>query len=133
MASPFSYFAAVALSVIDTSSSNFFAENWTQFPYLEEELPGTSNTGKPILESSSEHAEKKVNNAAVTVNSNKLSSNPTPSNGGSIAATSALVSSATWGPKWIANLTDVIGISNQVIKDQTKRKQITCVCVNYII
>ena len=129
MALPFSYFAAVALSVIDTSSSNFFAENWTQFPYLEEgELPS-------ILESSSEaqHAtEKKVNNAAVTVNSNKLqNSNPAiSSNGGSsngAAATSALVSSATWGPKWIANLTDVIGISNQVIKDQTKRKQITCV------
>ena len=127
MASPFSYFAAVALSVIDTSSSNFFAENWTQFPYLEGEgeLPS-------ILESSSEtqHAtEKKVNNAAVTVNSNKLqNSNPAiSSNGGSsnggAAATSALVSSsATWGPKWIANLTDVIGISNQVIKDQTKRK-----------
>ena len=121
MASPFSYFAAVALSVIDTSSSNFFAENWTQFPYLEGgELPS-------ILESSSEtqHAtEKKVNNAAVTVNSNKLSSNPTPTNGGSKtggAATSALVATS-WDAKWIANLTDVIGISNQVIKDQTKRK-----------
>ena len=128
MASPFSYFAAVALSVIDTSSSNFFAENWTQFPYLEGELPGTSSF---ILESSSEaqHAtEKKVNNAAVTVNSNKNSADQT-----SNAATSAVSSSraasaaAVWGPKWIANLTDVIGISNQVIKDQTKRKQITCV------
>ena len=26
------FFAAVALSVIDTSSSNFLPENWTQFP-----------------------------------------------------------------------------------------------------
>ena len=70
------------------------------------------------------HTEKKVNNAAVTVNSNKLSSNPTLSNGGSKtgdAATSALVATS-WDAKWIANLTDVIGISNQVIKDQTKRK-----------
>ena len=130
MASPFSYFAAVALSVIDTSSSNFFAENWTQFPYLEEELPGT-NTGKPILESSSEHAEKKVNNAAVTVNSNKNSD--TSNAATSAVSSSRAASAAVWGPKWIANLTDVIGISNQVIKDQTKRKQITCVYVNYII
>ena len=66
------FFAAVALSVIDTSSSNFFAENWTQFPYLE---IGNSE-GAPLENSDNnnnhgEENQKKVNNAAVTVNSNK--------------------------------------------------------------
>ena len=30
-----------------------------------------------------------------------------------------------WGPKWIANLTDAIGISNSVITSQTHRKEIS--------
>ena len=115
-------FAAVALSVIDTSSSNFFAENWTQFPYLEGgELPS-------ILESSSEtqHAtEKKVNNAAVTVNSNKEDPATSAISSRSLSESGAATGgNAVWGPKWIGNLTDVIGISNRVIKDQTKRKHI---------
>ena len=51
-----SLFAAVALSVIDTSSSNFFAENWTQFPYLEIEgahqQPTSQGEVDGLLESS---------------------------------------------------------------------------------
>ena len=67
------FFAAVALSVIDTSSSNFFAENWTQFPYSEfVAQTGVAGSGEEVLlESSDNNNQKKVNNAAVTVNSNK--------------------------------------------------------------
>ena len=76
-------------------------------PPLEEE-PAEPSDGK-----------KKVNNAAVTVNSNKETAT-------SAVSSSRIAPAATsvWGPKWIANLTDVIGISNRVIKDQTKRKHI---------
>ena len=104
-------FAAVALSVIDTSSSNFFAENWTQFPHLEELPPLEEEPAEPS------DGKKKVNNAAVTVNSNKETAT-------SAVSSSRIAPAATsvWGPKWIANLTDVIGISNRVIKHQSKRK-----------
>ena len=87
------FFAAVALSVIDTSSSNFLAENWTRFPYLE---------GRAIRTSEEKN----------TVNSEKTIS---------------------WGPKWIANLTDVIGISNRAIKDQIKRKQIQGQKITFVL
>ena len=97
----FRFFAAVALSVIDTSSSNFLAENWTQFPNLELN-GGITNRHKKKVNS---------NSAVTTVNSNKETANS--------------ASGSMWGPKWIANLTDVIGISHRVLKDQTKRKQIS--------
>ena len=75
------FFAAVALSVIDTSSSNFFAENWTQFPYSEFVAhTGVAGSGEEVLlESSDNNNQKKVNNAAVTVNSNKELQNPATS------------------------------------------------------
>ena len=75
------FFAAVALSVIDTSSSNFFAENWTQFPYSEfVAQTGVAGSGEEVLlESSDNNNQKKVNNAAVTVNSNKELQNPATS------------------------------------------------------
>ena len=77
------FFAAVALSVIDTSSSNFFAENWTQFPYSEfvaHTGTGVAGSGEEVLlESSDNNKQKKVNNAAVTVNSNKELQNPATS------------------------------------------------------
>ena len=75
------FFAAVALSVIDTSSSNFFAENWTQFPYSEfvAQTGVAGSSEEVLLESSDNNNQKKVNNAAVTVNSNKELQNPATS------------------------------------------------------
>ena len=95
----------MALSVIDTSATNFLSENWTQFPYL---VPAPKNSNPTNAGGGGTSSSPSV----TRVNSNKQLS---------LHEVEAPLS--LWGPKWIANLTDAIGISNGVIRTQAKRKQ----------
>ena len=95
------FISAVALSVIDTSDKSFLGENWTQFP----QTVFSSGSSRLVPREYEQESNPSVS-SSVTVNKVLQEEEPR----------------SLWGPKWLANLTDAIGISNSVIRSQTQRK-----------
>ena len=101
------FISAVALSVIDTSDKSFLRENWTQFPQTVFSSSSSGGSSRLVFPRD-EHAHESNPSVSSSVTVNKVLQEKEPR--------------SLWGPKWLANLTDAIGISNSVIRSQTQRK-----------